>query len=158
MSVTIDTKIMDDLVRALKGPMVGRIGVLGGKTSRTRSSDDSGTGDLPTNAEIGAEHEFGSAKLPRRSWLRMPLTENFSAFLEANGAFNETVLRSVIAKKNIRPWLQLVMATAEEVVLTGFDTGGFGKWKPSNMAYKKTKQTLVETQQLRNSVSTEIVG
>lgn len=153
----LDTRLMDDLIKALKSPLFGRIGVLGANTARTKSEGEKND-DSPTNAEIGADHEFGTDKLPRRSWLRIPLAENFNAFLEENGAFNETILRRVIENRTIKPWLQLVMATAEEVVLTAFDTGGFGKWKPSNMALKKNHQTLVETQQLRNSVSTEIVG
>lgn len=153
----LNIKPMNDLMKALKVDVIGRIGVLGDKNARTPSQGSKNSGDVPTNADIGFKHEYGIG-VTKRSWLRVPLAENLDKFLEANGGFNEDVMKRVIANKNIKPWMKLVMATAEEVVLTGFDTGGFGKWRPSNMAYKKNHQTLVETGQLRDAVSTEIQG
>ena len=49
-------------------------------------------------------------------------------------------------------------AVGESIVQDAFSTGGFGKWKPSRMENKQTKQTLVETQQLRNSITSDVKG
>lgn len=147
---TIELKGLDALVKALKinPPPEIRIGILGGTSARS--------GKGLNNAEIGAFHEFGTTKLPQRSFLRVPLTENLEKHLTKAGAFNQDMLRQVIATGSLRPWLQKVAVLAEGIVLGAFDSGGYGKWMPSDMRFKKVHQTLVETQQLRNSISFEI--
>ncbi len=52
--------------------------------------------------------------------------------------------------------MKRIAIVALDVVLGAFATGGYGKWKPSNMEHKKVHMTLVETQQLRNSVTEEV--
>lgn len=148
-TVQMDTKKFDKLLKALKAkPPEGRIGILGKGVRK-----DGGE----TNASIGAKHEFGDSTTPMRSWLRMPLTDQLGKALEKSQAFDEDVLRKVIMSGSVRMWLEKIMITAEAVVLEGFDTGGFGQWKPSNMQFKQNKQTLVETGQLRDAVTTEVI-
>lgn len=146
--ITLKLDGLDKLLKALKAkPPVARIGILG---------ESSREGGGPTNADIGAIHEFGGAKTPMRSFLRMPLTEELPAALEASGAFDEETLKQVIKTGTVVPWVQKVMIVAEGVVGEAFATGGFGKWPPSNMAGKKNAQTLVETGQLRDSITSEV--
>lgn len=148
MSDDMDTKGLDNLIKALgEEQPIGRIGVLGNGNQRK---------DENSNAEIGAKHEFGDDNLPIRSWLRMPLIDKMQESLENSGAFSKEASKKVVQEKSVVPWLKKVMVVAEGVVLDAFATGGFGKWKPSNMKYKKNHQTLVETQQLRNSVTSEV--
>ncbi len=147
-TLKLDTRGLDGLMKALKGKLpVVRIGILGNRNSRSKGG---------SNAAIGAIHEFGSSELPVRSFLRVPLADHLQKTLEKNGALDKDTIAQVIKVGSIVPWLQKVAITAEEIVLTGFDTGGYGKWKPSNMAHKKVHQTLVETQQLRNSITSEV--
>lgn len=108
-----------------------------------------------TNAAIGALHEFGSEKLPIRSFLRMPINDQLQKFLEKSGAFDKTVLEEIVKSGSIYAWMVRVGIVAEQVVLEAFNTGGFGKWEASQMDHKQTKQTLVETQQLRNAITSE---
>ncbi len=139
---------LEKLMKALKEkPPMARIGILGGSTR-----EDSG----PTNATIGAYHEFGTSKLPVRSFLRMPLTENLQPVLEASGAFSKDVLAKVVATGSIFPWVQKMAVIAEDIVLEAFDSGGFGKWPAVDMTHKKNHQILVETNQLRDSITTEV--
>lgn len=153
-----DVKVegLDKLIKALgmKKPPQARVGILG--THNARSSKDS---KANSNATIGAAHEFGTTKIPMRSFLRIPISENLNKRLESSGALDKDVLDQVIKAGTIIPWLTNVAILAQSIVLEAFDTNGFGKWKPLNpktLERKKVKQTLVETQQLRNSITYEV--
>lgn len=150
---TLVTKGLDALITALKvEPPRARVGILGDKTLRKNATK----GAAATNATIGAAHEFGTSKLPQRSFLRVPITDNLAKKMESSGALDKDVLAEVIREKSLLSWVKKVAVLAEGIVLEAFDTGGFGKWKPSDMTKKKLQQTLVETQQLRNSITSEV--
>lgn len=148
--VELNVKGLDQLIKALgsKQP-IAKVGILGGKNARS-------TAGVNSNAQIGAWHEFGTTKTPQRSFLRAPISENLQKEMEAAGALDKDVLAEVIARGSVVPWLKKVAVMAEGIVADAFDTGGFGKWKPSNMTRKQNHQTLVETQQLRNSITSEV--
>ncbi len=149
-TISINTKGLDQLLKALKGKLpVVQVGVLGDKNRRT-------TADGVSNATVGAAHEFGTTKLPIRSFLRMPITENLRKYLEKSGFFKPDVLKQVMVAGSIKAWMEKIGVVAETVVADAFASGGFGKWKPSNMANKKNHQTLIETQQLRNSITSRV--
>lgn len=148
-AVDLTTKGLDQVLKALKGPLpVARVGVLGGRNARE--------GKVSSNATVGAAHEFGTEHLPMRSFLRVPLMENLDKYLRKSQAFDKDVLKKVIATGTITEWLRKVAISAEAVVADAFNSGGFGKWPPSNMRYKKNHQTLIETQQLRNSITSDV--
>ena len=142
---------LEKLIKALKPQTlpVGKIGVLGKKNQR------SGEGES-TNAEIGAKHELGLDGMPKRSWLRVPLIDNLEKYLKEAGAFSPQVVKQIIKLGSFKPFMEKAMIVCERIVADGFNSGGFGKWKPSDMTKKKVHLTLVETQQLRNSVTSEV--
>lgn len=137
---------LDDLELALGSEPIGRIGVLGGKSARE--------GEL-SNAEIGAIHETGAGNNPVRSWLAMPLTLKFNEYLENAKLFDKAAIAEIIKTKSVLGLTRRVLIVAETIVQDAFDSGGFGEWPPSDMSRKTNHQTLVETQQLRNSVTSE---
>lgn len=143
---------LNKLVKALKAnPPQVRVGILGNSDGRS--------GSFASNATIGAAHEFGTSRLPMRSFLRIPLTYYLEKELQNSGAFTEDAMKSVIAQKSLLPWVEKMGIIAVGIVLDAFDTGGTGTWAPlmpATMARKKIKQILVETQQLRNSVTYEV--
>lgn len=142
---------LDEILKALKNPPRVRIGVLG-KGARPGSQTD--------NATIGAAHEFGTATLPRRSFLRVPLADNLGERLENSGILDKTAItRELIETGSVRGFMQVVAITAEEVVQDAFATGGNGKWKQwSNPNYtNNTGMILLDTQQLRESITSEVV-
>lgn len=165
-TIELNTKPLDRLVMAFKGRIpVARVGILGKKVSRSEVKVNStntgykkikGSEAPQTNAEIGAKHEFGDGKTVIRSFLRVPLTEHLQAFLEKSGAFDKDSLKKVVREGSIRIWVEKMAGVAEQVIAEAFASGGFGKWKPSNMKNKKVQMTLVETQQLRNSITSEV--
>lgn len=153
-AATLNMKNLENFIKALGGTLPEvHVGILGDSSAR----DPGDSGSTKTNAEIGAIHEFGTDKLPVRSFLRLPIYALLFKELESKGAFDKKVLAEVVATKNVRPWLEKIAIVAEDVVLGAFDTGGYGTWIPSDMRYKKNEQTLVETGQLRNSIKSEVV-
>jgi phage gpG-like protein len=157
MSQTIELKDkgLKQLQKAFKGKMVNvRVGILGKTTTRSVSRGTSG--QVNTNATIGAVHEFGLGGMPVRSFLRMPLIEHLNKRLESSGAFEKSTLNAVVQSGTLKPWMNKVGVVAVGVVREAFATSGFGKWKTSNMSRKKVKQTLTETGQLRKSITWDV--
>lgn len=139
---------LEKLIKSFKvKPPVAKVGILGNGESKGL-----------TNATIGAAHEFGTTVLPQRSFLRMPLTQHLDKELESSDAFNEDLLKRVVAEKRLDPWVEVLGVLAVGVVMDAFHTEGFGQWPPSDMTHKTVKQTLTETGQLRDSISYEVVS
>lgn len=138
------------LIQALKEPAVVRVGILGSKAGRK--------GKVPSNAVVGAAHEFGTSIHPRRSFLFDPLREKLQQYVEKSKAFTDDVVKQVIAEKSMIVWLRKLGVIAESVVLDAFATGGFGKWVPwKSKQYKNnTGQLLLDTTQLRNSITSDV--
>lgn len=174
-TVTMKTAGLDNLIKALsENASKVRLGILGSHAQRMANvQTDSITGEsfhdgeisTANNAEIGLKHEFGGPStlpngkvinLPQRSFLRVPLIQQYQKYLDASGAFDRATLMSVLKKGTFEKWLSKLGMVGEQVVLEAFDTGGFGEWKESNMSFKTNHQTLVETQQLRNSITSEV--
>lgn len=150
-TIELDNKNLLKLMKAFKGetPRI-RVGIIGGtKNARTE-------GDGPTNAEVGAAHEFGTEHLPVRSWLRMPLMLKLNEMLQEGGAFDTDVIKKIIKDGTIKTWARQVGITGEAAIHAAFATGGFGRWRMVNMTRKETKQILVETRQLERSVTSEV--
>ena len=115
-----------------------------------------------TNVSIGAIHEFGGdttlpngkkITLPQRSFLRYPISSKLYSYMKERGAFKEGIIEKVIENGNFVLFMRKVGATAKAIVEDAFDSEGFGTWEKSNREFKKLDMTLVETQQLRNSIS-----
>lgn len=160
-TVQLNTKALDDLIRVFKGEMpVARVGILGQGNARTMQVQNaSGKFDTVTssNAEIGAAHEYGTSKMPQRSFLRMPLMEKLNGEIEKSGGYKDETIKEVIRNRSIKPYMQKIAALAEAIVLDAFNTNGFGKWAPHKPGYtNNTGQILVDTQQLHNSISSEV--
>jgi hypothetical protein len=150
MKPPVDDKKLKNFIRTLKKPMGKvQIGILGDKNSRKEGANG--------NAEIGAVHEFGSIArgIPKRSFLRMPLETKFKSAL-SNLPVDKNGVLEIIKEQSAIVLLMKLGALGKAIILNAFDTRGFGNWKPSNMKYKKVKQTLVESQQLRNSINFRI--
>lgn len=145
----IDTKKLDNLIKALANPPVARVGILGAKANRSGGN---------SNAEIGARHEFGIG-VSKRSWLRVPLYDHFQEFLDKAGFDSKKTIIDAAMNGTLFDVVQKLGLVGENVVRTGFQNGGWGKW----VSWKDPKYTnntgmlLVDTQQLRNSVSSEVV-
>lgn len=169
-AATINIKGLYKLLKALKQKQpVVRVGILGDKTQRTENKTKLSfsevqnlvkprkSGKQLTNAELGALHEFGGANMPQRSFLRMPLTERLNKEMQRSGAFSEQAFKGVMQQGTVIPWLKKLAVLAESIVLGAFDSGGYGKWPKWKKGYtNRTGMILVDSQQLRNSITSEV--
>ncbi len=125
-----------------------KVGVIAGRSGKGAS-----------NAMIAAAHEFGTSTMPKRSIFRTPVKDHLNAYLAKAGAFDKETIRRVIRERSIAAWMEKVLAIVLRIVDDGFESGGFGKWKALKKYVwrrKKTKQILVETGQLRRSITGEV--
>lgn len=150
-TVYLNTKGLDGLVKAMKENLSrARVGVLGAKTLRKSPGD--------TNAGIGAIHEFGSSKMPQRSFLRVPISDNLQKRMESSGALDKDVLKDVIKQGTFIPWLKKMAVLAEQIVAEAFETQGFGKWPAwRTPGYKNEHNRILDdTGQLKDSITSEV--
>lgn len=180
--VQLNLKKLQDFAKSLgKNSPYVKLGVLGAKVERTENKKVLTMSDIVnmkkkykplkasgkqaeklTNAQIGLIHEFGSLKrkIPARSFLRMPIQFKLKSAMDSAGAFSEATVNKIIEEKSLLPWMAKVGVLAEGIVLQAFATGGFGRWAPwKNPNYKNNaNMLLVDTTQLRSSITHEIVG
>ncbi len=177
-TVKIDTTLLDALIKGTEQRIVVRVGVLGSSNSRnqvTRAPNETAKAfkirvmeflksrtlknDDKTNAEIGLVHEKGSKSghIPRRSWLEEPLADHLSLhFAKAGKNAIERMLKSEYKKAYAD-----LGVIAEVIIQKGFETGGYGKWQalsPVTIARKGSSAILIDTAQLRRSVTSEVVS
>lgn len=152
----INVEGLEKLAKALKKkPPVGRLGVLHG--TNTRKTGGKGKNQAG-NATIAAAHEYGTRWLPQRSFLRVPLIEFLSSYMEKSGLFTDKETKEVLKSGSLLPWLKVVATIAERLVKESFATSGFGKWVPwKNPRYQNnTGQLLMDTRQLRDAITSEV--
>ena len=85
------------------------------------------------------------------------MIHKYNSELIKSGIFKKKNLKKFLEDKGEDHFLNIMGIVAERTILLAFDSGGFGKWKPSNMFNKTVHMTLIETQQLRNSISYEVI-
>lgn len=152
-------KGLKNLIKALKAPPHARVGILSGKAARKST----GSKSAPNNATIGAAHEYGSPSrgLPQRSFLRVPINDHLDSELEKNPLTARQTFESAAKDGTLLKFLSLLGATAERVVRLGFTNNGYGKWEKlskQRLDEKTIKSNiLVDTTQLRESISNEVV-
>lgn len=168
---------LDKLVRIkdqLNKQYITRVGIIGSKTNRLvveenethaqykkRVNDNLKSGhplegaEL-TNAEIGYVHEFGIGKMPRRSFLEMPLNLKIPDYYKTLGdkflkAINEGNIRKMYVDLGIK---------AEGIIQDAFSSSGYGNWQanaPETIEKKGSSRPLIDTAQLRKSISSDVI-
>lgn len=108
-----------------------------------------------SNAEIGFIHEFGDKTHPMRSFLRMPVLLKLKDKIEKNKVSKDGEI-------DFKFTMYQIGLLAESVIDEAFETSGFGLWKPTDKPHGidelgEFRSTLVDTSQLRDSISSEVV-
>jgi phage gpG-like protein len=120
-----------------------KIGIFGDKVSRNGEEN---------NAEVGAIHEFGIG-VPERSFLRVPLITNYNRMIksldiDSKRPMTNSYMVDLVTKLGL---------IGKGVVQDAFMTEGYGKWESSQRVLAEGGNTLVDTQQLRESIDSEVV-
>ena len=147
-TIEFDARGLTALLKAFKNPGSVRVGVLGDKNDRTKGE---------TNAKIGARHEYGDSTMPKRSFLRAPISANLQSYLDKAGVFEASAIVHVLREASLKVWLAKIGTVAENIVQDAFDRQGPGwaKWKGNYRS--KTGMILQDTTQLRDSIGSEVV-
>ena len=173
MSVTVNLDKLELIQKAFGNKLRAQVGVLGSsphnrsvikpRMATERSALGIGRpskslGADKTNAEIGADHEFGNIgrKLPQRSFLWMPLSLYLNDAVQKKAA----VFNRLITLADIHQCYATLGIVAENVVQAAFQTGGFGNWPDISDTTKQQKNSdkiLIDTGQLRRSITSRVV-
>lgn len=116
---------LDNIIKSLKNDYVLRVGILG-SNAKNKHDKDSGL----TNAEIGTFHEFGTSKMPRRSFLEDSLKFRLQFNSEQFKQLRKVLFKQFFIKNAPQKFLQDLGAKCLEIIEEGFATNGFGMWKP----------------------------
>lgn len=144
MSVQLKLDGLDQLLEKFQGMPDVKIGIL------NNSSRPDGMG----NAEIGVIHELGLGNNPQRSFLRMPLNTKMPAMVKDQEGF----LSERLVEGGVSAVAETLGRMGVEVVQSAFDSNGFGQWERHSAGYENnTGNVLVDTQQLRRSIESEVV-
>ena len=152
--VRVDISQMKALSEALGDNFEIRVGILGSNATRKN-----GKGGV-TNAEIGFIQEFGSMKkkIPARSFLWMPLSLYLVDYLKKKKGFGEKEVKKATKDGTLLGLAKKIGIVAEEVIQEAFRTRGFGNWKankPSTIKRKGSDSPLIDTGELRRSITSE---
>jgi phage gpG-like protein len=126
-----------------------RVGVQGPEGAAVH--DDS---DGLTNAQLAAIHEFGTATVPERSFIR--------ATIEAHGREYERILGAEAAKiiagrSTVERSLTLLGMRVEGDMKATIEAGIPPPLAPVTVAAKGSSQPLIDSGQLRNSITSKVV-
>lgn len=152
---------LNKLTKMLKDDYTLRVGILG---ARARSQHDNESG--VTNAELGAFHEFGTVKMPQRSFLWMPIVEKLNFNNPKMQDFKKFIWKQLFVKNAPKQFYATLGAMALDAIEWAFQTNGGGMWRPlspntekhfSKRRKKGLPQILTDTGKLRRSMSFKIL-
>ena len=150
--IDADFSGLDRLLAGLKGNHYVDVGVLGENGGKTEAGG-------ATLAMIGAVHEFGSIsrKIPKRSFITMPLTtgqDKIQADVQPRMAKH-------LETGDVKGIFADIGIAAEARIQEAFETGGFGTWAPDAPATVQAKGSdsiLIDDGSLRKSIASKIGG
>ena len=151
--VVADLSELEALVKELGGQWVARVGILGSNAMEQHEDTDL------TNSQLGVIHEFGSLSrnIPARSFLRMPVELKQKEIVQSMASYRT---KSALENGNIKRVYKDLGLYAEGFVKQAFSSGGYGQWapnKPATIAAKGSDKPLIDTSQLRRSITSDVV-
>ena len=151
-SIKVNLDGLRDLKKQLNTNYYVKVGILAdGKAAESHGEID--------NATLGVVHELGSIKrrIRARSWLRMPLESRKGELIKF---LRSDRVKALIGEGKIKEVFKLLGLKAEAIIDSAFRSGGFGQWadlKESTIKEKGSAAILIDTSQLRRSVTSEVV-
>ena len=118
--------------------------------------EESTRSDGKSNTQIGLDHEFGTSKVPKRSFLRVPF------FLKRKELFDNAklFLAEGLEKGDLTGFYQKVSGECLNIVIGAFNSGGYGTWQKLSQRTIDTKgndKILIDSGQLKDSIKSKVV-
>ena len=175
--VHLDTDRLQSIETALHEMFMTRVGILGNKINRTFKEVKTESGKKRysalaqkysneptlTNAEIGLLMERGSVSqhIPARSFLELPLVVMSSRLLEDKREIWAVFKGGPETRARLKAAYTKLGHVAENLIQEAFETAGFGMWdpdRPRTIARKHSSAPLINTAQLRRSITSDVVS
>lgn len=122
------------------------------------SADVQREGEI-NNPTLGLIHELGSesANIQPNSFLIKPIQDKLYDHMKQNKLFPDQLFTKLLLSGDLPEELgEKIGAIAVGVVREAFMTNGFGEWSTKQGPNKKTGQILVDSGELRDSISYEV--
>lgn len=133
--------------------MVVKVGLPAGEAATSKAYTDDGSKAAATVLEVGIWHEYGTARMPMRSFLRGPMREKSAELARMLEVQFNLVLEAGL---DVGTALGRVGLTARNISVGAFRTGGYGAWQDISQATKDKKGSsaiLIDTGILRNAIT-----
>ena len=174
ISANIDN--LDKLIKSLNASdYFVRVGIIGEKATAKHDKKD-GDNSL-TNAELGTIHEQPNndgVKIPKRSFLEMPLKLKLDFNGEAMKEIKKAMFKQLFIKRNAKAFFEYLGDKCWDIVNHAFETNGYGEWQPWSEGYLKRRASkikgkkkrenfmhlhniLTDTGKLRNSITFKVM-
>jgi hypothetical protein len=147
-TLTIDDVRLAALLRTIATVPDVRVGIIGSEAAEQHA--ESGGGQ--TVAEVAAQHELG-AGVPRRSWLRDWVSEQQSGFIRTHWV---KALQALAADGNHALHLGRLGAYFVGDIKQRIARGILPPNSPATIARKGSSKPLIDTGQLRNSITSVV--
>lgn len=123
-NVKADMSGLENLMKGFKDEWTVKIGILG---SDAKEQHDGKSG--LTNAEIGTFHEFGTRRMPRRSFLEDAIARKVFA-PENLKDMKKDIWKQYFTKNGAKDFMKNIGDAALLAIEEAFNTNGFGEWEP----------------------------
>jgi len=160
---------LNSILKGLKTEKVLRVGILGMK-AKAQHDSESGL----TNADIGTFHEFGTSKMPQRSFLERPLKERLNFNNSEMADMKKVLWKQLFVKGAPEKFLNDLGSKAKDIITAAFETNGFGEWAPltdttvnrraskvrgkaKREEFKHLHNILTDTTALRKSIGWDVI-
>lgn len=153
MTVKLNTKKLDNLIKIARDTYKVKIGIIGSAGKQK----DSTTG--LTVAEYAQVNEFGSITkaIPERSFIRSPLEKHLKEAINNNLLEFNTLL---FEEQKIIEAYDRLSVLAEKIILDSFSTKNDGEWadnKETTIKHKGVNNPLYNTGRLKKSINSKVV-
>lgn len=152
--MTKNVEVDDRVWRALRTRMLElhrafvKVGIVGdGATAKHGDS---------TNVEIAAAHEFGTERIPQRSFIRQAMVTRGDEYRALTASLAKRFILGTMTVEQVMGILGAWGAGAIKATITR--TGTFAPLSPRTIARKGSSRPLVDTGQMLNSVSWIVVA
>lgn len=158
---------LNNLISILNTKYTLRIGILGSAAKAVHDKESA-----LTNAQIGTFHEFGTDKLPRRSFLEDSIKFKLNMKTNNLSSLKKAAFKAFFIQKKPVLFFRTLGAKCLEAIEDGFATNGFGLWAPLSENYRQRKikkakgkekkfaqaiNILTDTGKLRHSISMKVI-